>query len=144
MQMLRVYAEFAEQWLAIPVIQGEKTIAERFPGAVRTYCIEAMMQDHKALQAGTSHFLGQNFAKAAGIQFQDAAGGGSHAWTTSWGMSTRMIGALIMTHADDDGLICPPRMAPQQVVIIPVIQKPEFRDQVLAWCASLKKEIEAQ
>ena len=144
MQMLKVYAEFAEQWMAIPVIQGEKTSGERFPGAVRTYCIEAMMQDHKALQAGTSHFLGQNFAKAAGIQFQDAAGGVSHAWTTSWGMSTRMIGALIMTHSDDDGLICPPKIAPQQVVIIPVIQKPEVRDQVLAYCTQLKKDLEAQ
>src|SRR5205085_8985398 len=102
MKMLGVYAEFAESWMAIPVIQGEKTEGERFPGAVRTYCIEAMMQDHKALQAGTSHFLGQNFAKASGIQFQDAAGVLGHAWTTSWGFSTRMIGAMIMTHSDDD------------------------------------------
>ena len=144
MQMLRVYAEFAEQWMALPVIQGEKTEGERFPGAVRTYCIEAMMQDHKALQAGTSHFLGQNFARASGIQFQDDKGSLSHAWTTSWGMSTRMIGALIMTHSDDDGLVCPPKIAPQQVVLIPVIQKPEVRQQVLAWCAQLKKDLEAQ
>src|SRR3954468_21771629 len=103
MQMLGVYADFAEQWMAIPVIRGEKTEGERFPGAVRTYCIEAMMQDHKALQAGTSHFLGQNFAKASGIQFQDAQGGISHAWTTSWGVSTRMVGAMIMTHAGGAG-----------------------------------------
>ena len=97
---------------ALPVIQGEKTEGERFPGAVRTYCIEAMMQDHKALQAGTSHFLGQNFAKASGIQFQDDKGAVVHAWTTSWGMSTRMIGAMIMTHADDNGLVLPPAIAP--------------------------------
>jgi prolyl-tRNA synthetase len=144
MQMLRVYAEFAEQWMAIPVIQGEKTEGERFPGAVKTYCIEAMMQDHKALQAGTSHFLGQNFSKASGIQFQDAQGGVSHAWTTSWGVSTRMVGAMIMTHGDDDGMIMPPRLAPYQIVIIPVIQKPEVRAQVLEWCTALKKELEAQ
>jgi len=144
MKMLGVYAEFAETWMAIPVIQGEKTEGERFPGAVRTYCIEAMMQDHKALQAGTSHFLGQNFAKASGIQFQDEKGGLAHAWTTSWGLSTRMIGAMIMTHGDDDGMVCPPRLAPQQVVIIPVIQKPEVRQQVLDWCTQLKKDLEAQ
>jgi len=144
MKMLGVYSEFAEDWLALPVIQGEKTEGERFPGAVRTYCIEAMMQDHKALQAGTSHFLGQNFAKASGIQFQDENGALCHAWTTSWGFSTRMVGAAIMTHADDDGMVCPPKLAPQQVVIIPVIQKPEVRQQVLAWCAELKRELEAQ
>ena len=144
MKMLGVYAEFAENWMAIPVIQGEKTEGERFPGAVRTYCIEAMMQDHKALQAGTSHFLGQNFAKASGIQFQDEKGVLAHAWTTSWGFSTRMIGAMIMTHSDDDGLVCPPRLAPHQVVIIPVIQKPEVRQQVLDHCARLAREIEAQ
>ena len=144
MKMLGVYAEFAENWMAIPVIQGEKTEGERFPGAVRTYCIEAMMQDHKALQAGTSHFLGQNFAKASGIQFQDAQGVFGHAWTTSWGFSTRMVGAMIMTHGDDDGLVCPPRLAPHQVVIIPVIQKPEVRQQVLDYCNQLKRELEAQ
>src|SRR5215467_3995008 len=144
MKMLGVYAEFAEGSMAIPVIQGEKTEGERFPGAVRTYCIEAMMQDHKALQAGTSHFLGQNFAKASGIQFQDEKGVLAHAWTTSWGFSTRMIGAMIMTHSDDDGLVCPPRLAPHQVVIIPVIQKPEVREQVLGYCNQLKRELEAQ
>ncbi len=144
MQMLRIYADFAEQWMGIPVVQGEKTEGERFPGAVKTYCIEAMMQDHKALQAGTSHFLGQNFAKAAGIQFQDDQGDMVHAWTTSWGVSTRLVGAMIMTHADDDGMVCPPRLAPQQVVIVPVIQKPEVREKVLAWCAAIKDEIAAQ
>ncbi len=144
MKMLGVYAEFAEQWMAMPVIQGEKTAGERFPGAVQTYCIEAMMQDRKALQAGTSHFLGQNFAKASGIEFQDDKGTLSHAWTTSWGVSTRLIGGMIMTHADDDGLICPPRLAPEQVIIIPVIQKPEDRDRILTYCKALEKELEAQ
>jgi prolyl-tRNA synthetase len=144
LQMLGVYADFTENWMAIPVIRGEKTEGERFPGAIRTYCIEAMMQDHKALQAGTSHNLGQNFARAAGIQFQDENGALGHAWTMSFGMSTRMIGAAIMTHSDDDGLVCPPKVAPQQVVIIPVIQKPEVRQQVLDWCTQLKRDIEAQ
>ena len=105
--MLGVYAEFAEQYMAMPVIQGEKTAGERFPGAVQTYCIEAMMQDRKALQAGTSHFLGQNFAKASGIQFTDENNALEHAWTTSWGVSTRLIGGMIMTHADDDGMVLP-------------------------------------
>jgi prolyl-tRNA synthetase len=144
MKMLGVYADFAENHMAMPVIQGEKTAGERFPGAVQTFCIEAMMQDRKALQAGTSHFLGQNFAKASGIKFQSAAGQIEHAWTTSWGVSTRLIGAMIMTHADDNGMVCPPRLAPQQVVIIPVIQKPEDRERVLAFCRTLKCDIEAQ
>src|SRR3954469_17828445 len=116
MRMLGVYAEFAEKWMALPVIQGEKTAGERFPGAVQTYCIEAMMQDRKALQAGTSHFLGQNFAKASGIEFQNDQGQVVHAWTTSWGVSTRLIGAMIMAHADDDGMVGPPRLAPEHVV----------------------------
>src|SRR5271154_1254725 len=111
-RMLEVYADFAEQFMAMPVIQGEKTAGERFPGAVQTFCIEAMMQDHKALQAGTSHFLGQNFAKASGIQFTDDKNVLSHAWTTSWGVSTRLVGGMIMTHADDDGMVCPPKLAP--------------------------------
>jgi prolyl-tRNA synthetase len=144
MKMLGVYAEFAENWMAMPVIQGEKTAGERFPGAVQTYCIEAMMQDRKALQAGTSHFLGQNFATASGIKFQNDKGTIEHAWTTSWGVSTRLIGGMIMTHADDDGMICPPKLAPSQVVIIPVIQKPEDRDRVLTWCRALKADIAAQ
>jgi prolyl-tRNA synthetase len=144
MKMLGVYAEFAESWMAMPVIQGEKTAGERFPGAVQTYCIEAMMQDRKALQAGTSHFLGQNFAKASGIKFQDDKGGIEHAWTTSWGVSTRLIGGMIMTHADDDGMVCPPKLAPEQVIIIPVIQKPEDRDRVMTFCKALEEDLEAQ
>src|ERR1700690_3216229 len=120
MRMLGVYAEFAEQYMAMPVIQGEKTAGERFPGAVQTYCIEAMMQDRKALQAGTSHFLGQNFSKASGIQFTDDKNVPPHAWTTSWGVSTRLVGGMIMTHADDDGMVCPPKLAPSHAVILPV------------------------
>src|SRR6187431_400581 len=109
MKMLGVYADFAENWMAMPVIQGEKTAGERFPGAVATYAIEAMMQDRKCLQAGTSHFLGQNFSKAQEIKFQSEAGELEYAWTTSWGVSTRLVGGLIMTHSDDDGLVLPPR-----------------------------------
>jgi prolyl-tRNA synthetase len=141
MQMLKVYAEFAEQYMAMPVIQGEKTAGERFPGAVQTFCIEAMMQDRKALQAGTSHFLGQNFAKASDIKFLDDKGVLSHAWTTSWGVSTRLVGGMIMTHSDDDGLICPPKLAPTHVVIIPVTHKAEERQKVLDYCQALKKEL---
>src|SRR5205809_5316504 len=143
--ILNIYERFAREHLAVPVFTGAKSESEKFPGAVETLTLEAMVQDHKALQAGTSHFLGQNFAKASGIQFQDAQGELAHAWTTSWGFSTRMIGAMIMTHSDDDnGLVCPPKLAPHQVVIIPVIQKPEVRQQVLDYCAQLKREIEAQ
>ena len=144
MKMLGVYAEFAEQWIAMPVIQGEKTEGERFPGAVTTYCIEAMMQDRKALQAGTSHFLGQNFAKASGIQFTDDKNAMAHAWTTSWGVSTRLVGGMIMTHADDDGMVCPPKLAPQQIVLLPIAKKPEDRQRVFDWCRALKKELEQQ
>jgi prolyl-tRNA synthetase len=144
MKMLGVYAEFAENYMAMPVIQGEKTAGERFPGAVQTFCIEAMMQDRKALQAGTSHFLGQNFAKASGIQFTDVNNKMEHAWTTSWGVSTRLVGGMIMTHADDDGMICPPRLAPAHVVILPIAQKPEDRERVLTWCKALKKDLETQ
>jgi prolyl-tRNA synthetase len=144
MRMLGVYAEFAEQHMAMPVIQGEKTVAERFPGAVQTFCIEAMMQDRKALQAGTSHFLGQNFAKASGIQFTDDKNAIAHAWTTSWGVSTRLIGGLIMTHADDDGMVCPPRLAPAHVVIMPIARKPEERDRVLTYCKALAADLRAQ
>jgi len=139
--MLDVYATFAEEYLAIPVVRGEKTEGERFPGADMTYSIEAMMQDRKALQAGTSHFLGQNFSKAQEIKFQNQNEGESYAWTTSWGVSTRMVGALIMTHSDDDGLIIPPRIAPKHVVICPVIRKDEERATVMEYCESLKKEI---
>ncbi|MCA9203714.1 MAG: proline--tRNA ligase, partial [Planctomycetales bacterium] len=111
--MLDVYADFAENYLAMPVIKGEKTAGERFPGAVSTLSIEAMMQDRKALQAGTSHFLGQNFSKAQEIKFLGPEGQLEFAWTTSWGVSTRLVGALIMTHSDDDGLVLPPRLAPK-------------------------------
>lgn len=119
-RMLDVYATFAEEWMAMPVLKGVKTASERFPGAVDTYCIEALMQDGKALQAGTSHFLGQNFAKAFDCTFQNQAGEVEHVWATSWGVSTRLIGALIMTHGDDAGIILPPKLAPTQVVIVPI------------------------
>ncbi len=143
-QMLEVYAEFAENFMAMPVIRGEKTPNERFPGAVSTLTIEAMMQDRKALQAGTSHFLGQNFSKAQDIKFQDENGQLQFAYTTSWGLSTRMVGALIMTHGDDDGLVVPPRLAPKHVVMLPIYRNDDERSQVLEYCESLKKEIEAQ
>ena len=142
-RMLDVYAEFAENYMAMPVLKGEKTEGERFPGAVSTLCIEAMMQDRKALQAGTSHFLGQNFARASEIKFLNESGEQQYAWTTSWGVSTRLIGGLIMTHSDDDGLILPPRLAPAQIVILPVTPKEEHRAGVLEACESLKKELHA-
>jgi prolyl-tRNA synthetase len=143
MRMLDVYATFAEEWMAIPVIKGEKTAGERFPGAEQTYCIEAMMQDRKALQAGTSHFLGQNFAKASEIQFLDQNGVHQFAWTTSWGSSTRMIGGLLMTHSDDDGLVLPPRLAPTQVVIIPIYRSEQDRTRVLDYCNKVAQELRA-
>ncbi len=139
--MLDVYATFAEEFMAMPVIKGEKTAGERFPGADMTLSIEAMMQDRKALQSGTSHFLGQNFSKAQEIKFQNSEGGESYAWTTSWGLSTRMIGALIMTHSDDDGLVLPPRLAPKHVVICPVIRNEEERPTVIEYCEALRREI---
>ncbi len=144
MKMLGVYADFAENWMAMPVIQGEKTAGERFPGAVSTYAIEAMMQDRKALQAGTSHFLGQNFSKAQEIKFQDQNGQVEYAWTTSWGVSTRLIGGLIMTHSDDDGLTLPPRLAPKHIVLLPIYRSDEEKTPVLEYVHSLKKELEAQ
>ncbi len=119
-RMLGVYRTFQEEWMAMPVLTGVKTDGEKFAGAVRTYAVEALMQDNKALQAGTSHFLGQNFANAFDVKFQTAAGGLDHVWSTSWGVSTRLIGGLIMTHSDDNGLVCPPRLAPLQVVIVPI------------------------
>lgn len=143
-QMLRVYETFARDWLAIPVLTGEKSESERFPGAVKTLCIEAMVQDRKAIQAGTSHFLGQNFAKASGIQFQGRDGQVQHAWTTSWGVSTRLIGTLIMAHGDDDGLILPPRVAPAQVVILPITPKPETREVVLEAAHKLAADLRTQ
>ena len=143
-KMLEVYADFAETFMAVPVITGEKTEAERFPGADATFAIEAMMQDRKALQAGTSHFLGQNFAKSSDIKYLSSEGKEEYAWTTSWGVSTRLVGGLIMTHSDDDGLVLPPRIAPSHVVIIPVTPKEETRQQVLDYCLELKSELEAQ
>jgi prolyl-tRNA synthetase len=122
-RMLEVYATFAEQYMALPVIRGVKTANERFAGAEETYCIEAMMQDGKALQAGTSHFLGQNFAKAFDVQFRDRENNLEYVWATSWGVSTRLSGALVMAHSDDDGLVLPPRIAPLQVVLVPIFNK---------------------
>ena len=139
--MLDVYADFSEKYMAMPVIKGEKTAGERFPGAVSTFCIEAMMQDRKAFQAGTSHFLGQNFAHASEIKFLDASGKEEFAWTTSWGVSTRLIGGLIMTHADDDGMIVPPRLAPAQVVVLPVIHKEETKAAVMEYCEKFVNEL---
>jgi len=127
-QMLDVYAEFAEEYMAVPVIKGTKTENERFAGAVDTYCIEALMQDGKALQAGTSHFLGQNFAKAFEVKFSDKNNQLDYVWATSWGVSTRLIGGLVMAHSDDDGLILPPRIAPLQVVIVPIYKGEERKD----------------
>ena len=142
-RMLDIYARFAEEYMAMPVIKGEKTEREQFPGAVSTYCIEAMMQDHKALQAGTSHFLGQNFSKASGIKFLDVSGREEFAWTTSWGVSTRLIGGIIMTHGDDDGIIMPPRLAPAHVAILPVIHGDDTKTAVLDYCDRLGRELAA-
>ncbi|MDZ7580905.1 MAG: proline--tRNA ligase [Deltaproteobacteria bacterium] len=135
--MLDVYAELAEKHLAIPVIKGRKTPAERFPGAVDTLCVEAMMQDRRALQTGTSHFLGQNFARASGIRFQDADEQERYAWTTSWGASTRLIGGLIMTHGDDNGIVLPPRIAPAHVVLLPIVRNAEESALVMPYVDSL-------
>src|SRR4030088_266160 len=140
-QMLDVYETFVRDHLAIPVFTGEKSESERFPGAVQTLSIEAMVQDRKAIQAGTSHFLGQNFSRASGIQFQTRDGKQEFGWTTSWGLSTRMVGTLIMAHADDDGLVLPPRMAPTHVVIIPITPKEETRAAVLAEADKLAAQL---
>ena len=144
MRMLEIYRRFQEEDLAIPVIPGLKTESEKFPGAIATYCIEAMMQDGKALQAGTSHNLGQNFAKAFDITFLDRKNEQSHAWTTSWGVSTRMIGGLIMTHSDDDGLIIPPRIAPVQVVIIPIFTNDSERAETKAFAESIAERLQSR
>ncbi len=143
-QMLDVYADFAENHMALPVVKGEKTAGERFPGAVSTLSIEAMMQDRKALQAGTSHFLGQNFSKAQDISFQDQNGQQVHAWTTSWGLSTRMVGALIMAHSDDDGLVLPPRLAPTHVVVLPIYRTDEEKAKVMAYCDQVVAGLKAK
>ena len=144
LKMLDVYATFIEDYMAVPVIKGEKTETERFPGAVSTYSVEAMMQDNKALQAGTSHFLGQNFARAQEITYQTREQEEEYAWTTSWGVSTRLIGALIMTHSDDNGLVLPPRLAPRHVVILPVLRGLDTDDAVLEAADKLGKELAAQ
>lgn len=142
-QMLHVYADFAENWMALPVIRGVKSESERFAGAVNTYCIEALMQDGKALQAGTSHFLGQNFAKAFDVKFSDKENKLDYVWATSWGVSTRLIGALVMAHSDDNGLILPPRIAPLQVVIVPIYKGDTGRDQINAKGKELVAELKA-
>ena len=139
--MLDVYQKLAENYLAMPVISGRKTSAERFPGAVDTLSIEAMMQDRKALQGGTSHFLGQNFARASEIKFQSAKEMEEYAWTTSWGVSTRLIGGVIMIHGDDDGIILPPKIASSHVVLIPIIKKAEDRSKVMEFTEDLAKEL---
>src|ERR1700752_470479 len=142
--ILDIYARFVREHLGIPVCTGEKSESERFPGAVQTLSIEAMAQDRKAIQAGTSHFLGQNFARASNIRFQTREGKEEFGWTTSWGMTTRLVGTVIMTHGDDDGVVLPPRIAPSQVVILPVIQKPEHRSVVLETADDLAGEIRNQ
>lgn len=139
--MLDVYEKLAKDYLAMPVIKGEKTAGERFPGAVNTYTIEAMMQDGKALQSGTSHFLGQNFSQAYDITFTDDKQRLCHAWTTSWGASTRLIGALIMAHSDDDGLVLPPRIAPEQIVLIPIVMNEDERDSIVRYCDQLAQDL---
>ncbi|TWT83332.1 Proline--tRNA ligase [Planctomycetes bacterium CA13] len=143
-RMVDVYADFAENWMAMPVIVGSKTPAERFPGAIETLSIEAMMQDRKALQAGTSHFLGQNFSKAQEIMFQAENGEREYAWTTSWGVSTRLVGAIIMSHSDDDGFVIPPRLAPAQIVILPIYRDDAQRTEVIEYVESLRKELTDQ
>jgi prolyl-tRNA synthetase len=140
-QMLDVYATFAEEWMAMPVLRGRKSESEKFAGALRTYSIEAMMQDKKALQSGTSHNLGQNFARAFNTLFQGRDGQQHHVWQTSWGVSTRLIGGLIMTHSDDAGLVVPPRLAARHVVIIPISKTPEERAQVLQQGHALGAEL---
>jgi len=139
-----VYAEFNEKFMALPVIKGTKTENERFAGAIDTYCIEALMQDGKALQAGTSHFLGQNFAKAFDVTFLTKEGTREHVWATSWGVSTRLIGALIMAHSDDEGLVLPPLLAPIQVVIVPIYREEAQLAKINEAVAKIQKELEAQ
>ncbi len=143
-QMMNIYAEFAEEHMAVPVIKGVKTESERFAGAVETYCIEALMQDGKALQAGTSHFLGQNFAKAFDVKFASKEGSKEYVWATSWGVSTRLMGALVMTHSDDNGLVLPPKLAPIQVVIVPIYKGLEQLDAISDIVKPLVKELKSK
>src|SRR5207244_2358926 len=138
------YARFAEEWMAMPVLTGQKSPGQKFPGAVYTLCIEAMMQDKRALQAGTSHFLGQNFSKAFDVTFQNQAGQREHPWATSWGVSTRLIGALIMSHSDDQGLVLSPRLAPIHVVIVPIFRKHEAKVAVNDAADKMAADIRAQ
>jgi prolyl-tRNA synthetase len=140
-RMLEVYADFAENWMALPVIKGRKTPNERFAGALETYCIEAMMQDGKALQAGTSHFLGQNFAKAFDVKFTSKEGKMDYVWATSWGVSTRLMGALVMAHSDDQGLVLPPKLAPFQVVIVPIYKTPEELERINGRVEEIRKAL---
>ncbi len=143
-QMMHIYAEFAEEHMAVPVIKGTKTESERFAGAIETYCIEALMQDGKALQAGTSHFLGQNFAKAFDVKFANKEGKQEYVWATSWGVSTRLMGALVMTHSDDNGLVLPPKLAPIQVVIIPIYKGLEQLEAISKKVEPLVKELRSK
>ena len=143
-QMCDVYADFVQDFMAIPVIKGVKSESERFAGALETYCIEALMQDGRALQAGTSHFLGQNFAKAFDVKFQSKEGALEHVWATSWGVSTRLMGALVMTHSDDHGLVLPPNLAPWQVVIVPIHRSDEQLDQINEKAEGIIKSLRAQ
>ncbi len=143
-KMLDVYVDFVENWMAVPVIKGVKTENERFAGAVETYTIEAMMQDGKALQAGTSHFLGQNFAKAFDVQFTDKEGKLDYVWATSWGVSTRLMGALVMAHSDNQGLVLPPKLAPQQVVIVPIYKEVEELQDISEVARKIKQSLEAK
>lgn len=143
-KMLNVYAEFNEKWLAIPVVKGVKSANERFAGAIETYCIEALMQDGKALQCGTSHFLGQNFAKAFDVKFATKEGPLEHVWATSWGMSTRLMGALIMSHSDDNGLVLPPKIASTQVVIVPIYKGDEGLKKVSETAHSIMTKLKAK
>jgi prolyl-tRNA synthetase len=143
-QMINIYSDFVENYMAVPVIIGVKTESERFAGALETYCIEALMQDGKALQAGTSHFLGQNFAKAFDVKFANKEGKQDYVWATSWGVSTRLMGALVMTHSDDNGLVLPPKLAPNQVVIIPIYRGDEEFNTVSEVALELQKELRAK
>jgi prolyl-tRNA synthetase len=142
LRMVNVYAQFAENWLALPVIIGKKTESEKFAGAIDTYCIEALMQDGKALQAGTSHFLGQNFAKAFDVKFLNREGILDYVWATSWGVSTRLMGALVMAHSDDNGLVLPPKLAPTQVVFVPIYKSEEELARVSETVLQIKKALE--